>query len=54
MADHLNRVFEPLDPIHPNAESNGHASRRAKVCSQDKLNLRVYGPRKSRQMLGMR
>ena len=55
MADHLNRVFEPLDPIHPYAESNGHASRRrAKVCSHDKLNLSVYGPRKSRQMLGMR
>lgn len=55
MADHLNIVFGPLDPIHPKAESNGHASgRRAKVCSHDKLNLRVYGPRKSRQMLGMR
>ena len=55
MADHLHIVFEPQDSVHHNAESNGHASgRRAKVCSRDKLNLRVYGPRKSRQMLGMR
>lgn len=55
MADHLHIVFEPQDPVHHNAESSGHASgRRAKVCSGDKLNLRVCGPRKSRQMLGMR